>query len=153
MNGNFFDPLGEWEDRNTVYTLVVHIPSRPPRRYVPQVHATPAPQDKSKYDCLKHSDLKDMKKETIKIKSHDFPWQLRCQHVRWKTECKEGCYVREKGGDIARSTCKRADCEGHVYMGSVKGKVSDDGEACSEKVSDDRVACFGKKGERLVCLG
>jgi hypothetical protein len=39
--------------------------------------------------------------------------------------------------------CKRKDekgCEGHVFLGSVK--------------EDDKgVACFGKKGERMVFLG
>lgn len=45
----------------------------------------------------------------------------------------------EKGGEIARWKCTRGDCEGHVYEGRVKE-------------DEEGKVCFGKKGERMVCV-
>jgi hypothetical protein len=64
---------------------------------------------------------------------------MRCDHVRYDNACNEGCYVLEKGGSIYRTEYKRADYEGHVYVGRIK----------KDKAG---MSCFGKKGQRLVCL-
>jgi hypothetical protein len=149
--GQYWDLLGEYEDGDTMYTLLVYTPPRPPPKWMPEFlyrDATPAsrihvirePQDKPNYDCFGHRDLDDIKAKLIKIKSKYFPAEMRCKHIYGTNEkkCEEGCYVLEKGGIIRRWTCKRADCEGHVYVDPVK------------EYKD--VACFGKKGERLVCV-
>jgi hypothetical protein len=35
--GQFFDPLGETEPQETIYTLTVHKPPRPPSKYLPAI--------------------------------------------------------------------------------------------------------------------
>jgi len=153
MNPNTpFDPLGETEPHNTVYTLAVRYPKRPTPKYLPAfLTRTPFtyPAGRSytirpdntnpNLDCFEEKHLDDMSTKKIKIKSAWFPADMRCAHVQKARVCEEGCYVLEKGGDIARWKCKREDCEGHVYESRVK---SDD----AGKV------CFGKKGERMVCV-
>ena len=87
-----------------------------------------------------------MARKTVVLKSAWFPWQMRCEHVRGSDGagenvkgCKEGCYVMEKGGEMSKWKCAREDCEGHVYCGNV--------------LTDEKgTSCFGKKGERMVCL-
>lgn len=71
---------------------------------------------------------------------------MRCEHTQGKNGagkdvkgCDKGCYLLEKGGEVATWKCTRSDCEGHVYSGHVKS-------------DDDGRSCFGKKGERMVCL-
>jgi hypothetical protein len=99
-------------------------------------------------DCFEHKDLADMLTKTVTIKSSSFPADMRCAHLQGlgnggKKVCDEGCYFVERGGgkhgEEARWHCKREDCEGHVYCGKVKE-------------DEDGVCCFGKKGERMVCL-
>jgi hypothetical protein len=150
--GPYWDPLGEYEWHDTVYTLLVYTPPRPPPRFLPKfltreaavtsrVNVTGLPQDQPNYDCFEFRDLDEMKAKTVKIKSHYFPPEMRCKHIYGTNEkkCEHGCYVLEKGGDMKKWICKHATCEGHVYVGRLKEK-------------DDGVACFGKKGERLVCV-
>jgi hypothetical protein len=149
-----FDPLGETEPDNTVYTLVVRCPQRPPPKWLPSfLTGTPVryPKDGRIYtlqpddtnpnlDCFEEKHLDDMSIKTIKIKSARFPAELRCRHVQNAAKvCEKGCYVLEKGGKIRRWRCKREDCEGHVYEGRTKVDV-------------DGKVCFGKKGERMVCI-
>jgi hypothetical protein len=79
-----------------------------------------------------------MPTKIVKLKAWQFPVAMRCAHVQHGRKCEEGCYVLEKGGDVRRWSCRREDCEGHVYGRDV--------------LMDERgKACFGKKGERLVC--
>ncbi|KAJ4288589.1 hypothetical protein N0V90_011826 [Kalmusia sp. IMI 367209] len=150
VTGQYWNPTGEYEYHDTVYTLTVYLPRRPPPRYLPSIftreplHVSPyhiiRPDDPSpNYDHFERRHLDDMKTKVVKIKSYRFPAELRCKHVQEKTSCEEGCYVLEKGGEIARWNCRRDDCEGHVYCGNVKK-------------DEDRVACFGKKGQRIVCV-
>ena len=80
-----------------------------------------------------------MSTKKIKITSHWFPPEMRCAHVQNARICKEGCYVLEKGGQVARSKCKREDCKGHVYVSRIK----QDG---------DGKACFGEIRKRMVCI-
>ena len=77
----------------------------------------------------------------MKVKAQYVPAELRCTHLSQGTgrRCLNGCYVLEKGGELSRWQCNRSDCEGHVYVGKVK-------KDC------DGIACFGKQGERMVCL-
>ncbi|KAF2123301.1 hypothetical protein P153DRAFT_255933, partial [Dothidotthia symphoricarpi CBS 119687] len=147
----FFDPLGETEPSTTVYTLTVLCPPRPPPRWLPKfftrtpvscrdynsTHFSIRPRDDDprnpNYDCFELYHLNGMKRKTVKIKCGWFPLEMRCVHVQNGTKrCDEGCYVLEKGGDLARWMCKQTDCEGHVY--------------CDNVVEDgDKVVCFGKK--------
>ena len=91
------------------------------------------------YDCFELCHLDDMTRKTVKIISAGFPAHMRCEHVREGHMCDQGCYVLEKGGDIGRWSCKRKDCEGHVYCGRVLK-------------NREGVACFGEKGARMVCI-
>ncbi|KAF2641995.1 hypothetical protein P280DRAFT_517001 [Massarina eburnea CBS 473.64] len=152
--GQPFDPLGEYEDHDTIYTLSVSIPPRPPPRYLPSfltrqpvsavphhiIRPTPLQSDPQTYDNFHPRDLSDMKTKTVKVKAHRFPLDMRCEHVYGgkETVCRGGCYVLERG-EIARWFCKREDCGGHVFVGEVKK-------------DDEGRACFGKKGERMVCM-
>jgi hypothetical protein len=157
---HYFDPLGETEPCNTRYTLTVRCPPRPPLSWLPAILSRPGrskapnvgtvftirPSDHDpahpNYDHFLLRHLDGMKKDTITIKSTWFPGELRCKHLQNTPklhECKEGCYVLEKGGDIARWNCSREDCEGHVYCDGV------------QKYKNG-VACFGKKGSRMVCV-
>lgn len=148
--------LGETEPHTTKYTLTVLCPPRPPSRWLPSIFTRPGPSTPNvgatytirpsdydpvnpNYDCFELRHLRDMQSKTIKLISAWFPADLRCDHVYKGYGCEEGCYVLEKGGEISRWRCEREDCEGHVYCGSVL---------------KDRngVACFGKKGARMVSI-
>jgi hypothetical protein len=150
MPTGHFDPLGQTEPETTVYTITVHCPHRPPPKWLPScltrqpvtlpsrghVHIKePEPE----FDCFEREHLFDMSTKVVKIKRALFPAEMRCDHLTHETACNLGCYVLEKGGSVCRVKCKRSDCEGHVYCGLVK----EDEEAKS---------CFGKKGERMVCI-
>jgi len=152
--GQFFDPLGETENQDTIYTLTVYKPPRPPPKYLPAnftrvpvtYHNTGTYTIKPDnyctrtpiYDDFEDLDLKNMPTKIMKLKAWQFPVGMRCAHVQPEKKCERGCYVLEKGGDVRRWSCGRENCEGHVYGGSVK-------------MDDEGTACFGKKGERLVC--
>jgi hypothetical protein len=152
--GQEHDPQGETAPSDTIYTLLVYIPPRPPPSYLPKFlfrDATPvspnvairSTRDKANYDCFERLDLVDMKAKLFKIKARLFPCELRCKHL-YKTnekKCEHGCYVLEKSGNLRRWTCKRFDCEGHVYCGNVK----------EARGNEEGVVCFGRKGERMVC--
>ena len=153
--GPHWDPLGEYEYHNTVYTVSVCAPARPPPRFLPSfltrkpvvvnpstAHVIRPPREHPPpYDCFDTQDLDCMKISKVKIKAHDFPPEMRCRHVSQGRErtCDQGCYVLEKGGPIRRWRCKRSDCKGHVYVGPVKK-------------DSDGVACFGKRRRRMVCV-
>lgn len=151
--GAYFDPIGEFEPDNTIYTLIVRCPPRPPPKWLPSfVTRTPFmyPNNGSVYtilpdetntnlDCFEEKHLTDLPTKVMKIATTSFPLELRCNHLRHSTTCTEGCYFREKGGSIWRKKCSRSDCEGHVYCGRIKE-------------DEEGRACFGKKGERLVCV-
>jgi hypothetical protein len=153
--GPYFDPLGETESGTTVYTLTVFIPPRPPPKWLPSIftrqpswhpnsgstYKLPASTPNPNYNCFELKDLVNMPIKTKKVRSNWFSADMRCAHVGngGKKVCDEGCYFLEKGGKKSRWHCKRADCEGHVYGGRVK----EDKEG---------VSCFGKRGERIVCL-
>lgn len=147
--GQYWDPAGEYEDRSTVYTLTVYVPPRPPSKYLPAFltrepgsashsHAIQPDRSTPNYDHFERRDLQDMRTKVVKLKSYLFPADLRCKHVQQKKSCEEGCYVLEKRGKVSGWKCTREDCEGHVYCGDVMMK---EGESC-----------FGKTGERLVCV-
>ncbi|KAF1980528.1 hypothetical protein BU23DRAFT_626071 [Bimuria novae-zelandiae CBS 107.79] len=141
--GQYWDPAGEYEFHNTVYTLAVYVPPRPPSKYLPGF-LTPDRPTPNINEFNKPEDLVCMDTKTTTIKAHRFPVDLRCKHVQEKTRCAEGCYVLEKGGKDCKWTCRSVECEGHVYGESqAVGAVKETGEGS---------ACFGKKGERLVCL-
>jgi hypothetical protein len=150
--GQYHDLLGEYEWHDTIYTLLVFTPPRPPPRFLPKflfrenvpasrIHVIRSAQEEPNYDCFEHQDLEDMKSKWVKIKSYNFPPEMRCKHIYGTNEkkCDHGCYVLEKGGDVKRWTCKNPTCEGHVYVGR-------------RMEQDDGTVCFGKKGERLVCV-
>jgi hypothetical protein len=153
--GPYWDPLGEYESQDTVYTLKVYKPLRPPPRFVPSIftrkplhvshtHVIRPPSPKTpNYDCFEESHLDDMKTTTVRIKSILFKLDMRCDHVLGTGDnskmCEHGCYFLEKGGKVSRWYCERGDCEGHVYSGVVKK-------------DDNGVSCFGKKGQRMVCV-
>jgi hypothetical protein len=156
MMGPYFDMLGETEPHATKYTLTVLCPPRPPPRWLPAIFtrsgsSTPnvgttytiRPSDydpaNPNHDCFELRHLRDMPSKTVKLISAWFPAEMRCDHVYDGHSCGEGCYVLEKGGEISRWRCKREDCEGHVYCGRV---LKD----------SNGVACFGKKGARMVCI-
>jgi hypothetical protein len=153
--GPFFDPLGETEPNDTIYALTVHMPPRPPPKYLPVfftrkpvthprtgVRHTIKPDNYGSktpnYDDFLEKDLKQMPTKVVKLKAWQFPLAMRCAHVQPNKICKEGCYVLEKSGQVRRWSCKREDCEGHVYGRHVL-------------TDEDETSCFGKKGERLVC--
>jgi len=150
----YFDPLGETEPNTTKYILTVLIPPRPPSRWLPSIfsnkpsentdlvaaaHKLPASNTNPNFDLFELKDIDVLDTKTVIIRSAWFPCDMRCAHVQKEYECKEGCYFLEKGGDVARWRCKREDCEGHVYCGKVM-------------TDDEGKSCFGKKGQRMVCL-
>jgi hypothetical protein len=151
--GPHYDPLGETEPEDTVYTLDVRCPPRPPPTWLPSfltrtlvTHAntgtayTIKPDEtNANLDCFEKKHLGIMPTNTVQIKRAMFPLEFRCRHVRYRNSCSRGCYVLEKGGCIWRKKCPREDCEGHVYVGRVK----------EDELGN---SCFGKKGHRLVCL-
>lgn len=156
MMGPYYDMLGEYEPHTTKYTLTVLCPPRPPPRWLPAIFTRSGPSKPNvgtaytirpsnynpaapNYDNFELRHLDDMAPKTVKIISAWFPADMRCEHVQNNHKCEEGCYVLEKGGSVSRWRCQREDCEGHVYCGLVM---------------EDRkgVACFGKTGERMVCV-
>ncbi|KAI8932779.1 hypothetical protein NX059_010269 [Plenodomus lindquistii] len=155
MPEQFFDPVGLTEAHTTRYTLTVYDPPRPPPRWLPSfLTRQPVvltntgsnymilPDDiNPNLDCFEPKHLSSLPVKTITIKSYLFTPELRCKHLQTgATVCDNGCYFREKGGkEIMRWCCKRSDCEGHVYCGSVM-------------TDEAGKACFGEKGKRMVCL-
>jgi hypothetical protein len=150
-NMAYFDPLGETEPENTVFKLSVRVLPRPPSKWLPKI-VTRTPVTYPKYytiprdntnpnrDYFELKDVEDItKRKIIRIERALFPLDMRCDRVRQDKVCKKGCYILEKRGSICRTKCKRSDCKGHVYNGRVK-----EDEAGR--------SCFGKKGQRLVCL-
>lgn len=150
------DYLGEYEPHTTVYTLTVYTPPRPPPSWLPafvtrenvscKIHVPERDfriqPDPSHYPrgVFGPSTLDTMKTKQLKLKSYYIPAEMRCQHLQGKsTECNEGCYFLEKPIKDFHTKCERVDCEGHVFGGRTKN----DGKG---------VACFGKKGERLVTI-
>jgi hypothetical protein len=120
------DVFEEFDDTTTEYTLKVYKLPRPFSR-------------SSKYDEFEKVDLDPTKMTTVKILSRDFQAEMRCQHVQKASMCGKGCYVLEKGGGRLDRICSREGCEGHAYCGRVA-------------MDNDLVACFGKKGQRMVCI-
>jgi hypothetical protein len=147
----------ETEPSSTLYTLSAYKPPQSPSRWTrwlppiftripvtyPNTRSTyRIPGDLPNYEkhAFEFSDIKNlnMPLKTVKLRSSSFPLDMRCTHVAKKNYCMNGCYFLEKGGTNVR-TCKRADCMGHVYMGSVLR-------------DKHKQSCFGKRGERLVCI-
>jgi hypothetical protein len=113
-----------------VYTITVRIPPRPSRlpefvtrenvsykHYVPlrdfQIQPNPSHDIQ---DSFGPSQLYAMKTKQIKIKSHYFPAEMRCQHLQGKTTGRnKGCYFLEKPIKNSRFKCERVDCQGHVF--------------------------------------
>lgn len=156
MLGPHYDMLDDYEPHTTKYTLTVLCPPRPSPHWLPKIFTrsslpksnvgtayTIRPSDYNpanpNYDNFTFRHLDDMMPKTVHIISAWFPADMRCRHVQKGCKCEVGCYVLEKGGEISRWHCKRGDCEGHVYC---------------DRVMEDRngVACFGKKGARMVCV-
>ncbi|PSN74233.1 hypothetical protein BS50DRAFT_627578 [Corynespora cassiicola Philippines] len=150
-----FDPLGETEPNDIVYTINAYCPPRPPPGWIPKIFTGERIDHKNRtyesfrirpeqtgpnYDCFEGKDLDDMGVKTIKIKSFHFPADIRCEHVQNSKTCNEICYVLERSGDrLVRWRCKSESCEGHVYCGTVKEYGNE-------------FACFGNKGKRLVAI-
>lgn len=79
---DFFDPLGGTEPDNTVYTLTVRCPKRPPPKYLPAfftrepvryTHAPGAyiakpPETNPNLDCFESKHLDDMNWKAMKLK-------------------------------------------------------------------------------------
>lgn len=156
MLGPYYDMLGEFEPHTTKYTLTVLCPPRPPPHWLPDIFTRPGPSKPNlgtaytirpsdynpadpNYNCFEWRHLEDMRQKTVTIRSGWFPADLRCEHVQEGHKCEQGCYVLEKGGRVSRWRCSREDCEGHVYCGRVAK-------------NHRGVACFGKKGARMVCI-
>lgn len=145
-NGNpYWSPLIKFEPGDTVYTLTVYVPQRPPKWYWPKRIAIPKHlfirSDPPKPgEAITGHKLQYLDSKSVRIKSYLFPAELRCKHLAEKTECKNGCYILEKGGKHGtRWRCRRNDCQGHIYWDPVKK-------------SEEGFQCFGKKDQRLVCL-
>jgi hypothetical protein len=127
----YFDPTGETEPNNRLYTVLALKPPQPLTRWLPSLfkHTPNTGYMLSDIDCL------DTK--SIKLKSSSFPPHMRCTHLDQNATCTAGCYFLEKGG--AGWRCQREDCKGHLYSATVlKDKTG--------------TACFGKKGNRIVCI-
>lgn len=141
------------EDPQTTFTLLIRIPPRPPPGYLPkflfrenkpasQVFTIRSVRDPDDYSYFTWHHLDDMKLRWKRIKAEYFPPELRCKHISEGKEknCEAGCYFLEKGGQDTRHWhCRRTDCDGHALW--ELGTKTRDG-----------VACFGEKGERLVCM-
>lgn len=167
-----FDAEGEYEPHDTIYTLTVLVPEKLPSKLRKWLHnqksshidqpncsfnseydhllsknnnnlksecqstsSQPPPKPK---DILDLTDIIDMRMKIVKLKAYQFPYDFRCRHVEQEgRECHKGCYILEKGEWT--SGCKANDCEGHRWGGKMK--------------RDERGRwCFGKKGERMVCI-
>lgn len=152
--GPYFDPLGETELEDTIYTLAVRRPPRPrpkwlstfrsrtPVKYLnsPLSTYTIMPDEtNANLDCFEEKHLEDMSRKHVKIKRALYPLEMRCDHFKENKTCMSGCYVQEKGGHIWQKKCTRSDRAGHVYVGLVKE-------------DEEKKSCIGKKGERLVCI-
>lgn len=160
-----FDYLGEFGRSDAMYTLTVKEPPRPPSRWLPSIfnnkpstkknlvasgHKLSASDNNPNLDNFVLDDIKNLPTKVVVIQSALFPWSRRCQHVEEEYQCKEGCYFLEKGGDVKRFTCDEEDCEGHVYTGPVLKDV--EGKSCFDNETGKGKICFGKKGERMVCV-
>ncbi|KAF2740738.1 hypothetical protein EJ04DRAFT_548267 [Polyplosphaeria fusca] len=149
--GLYFDLLDEYEPGDTLYTINVLCPPKPASRLsklfaIPKSPTSPvSPSPALLSPCstiaktpLYWPDVKGMKLKEIKLKAYNFPHELRCEHLDGEKTCKNaGCYVLERSGTGWK--CANSRCEGHIYSGFVRRK-------------EDGVACFGRKGERIVCI-
>jgi hypothetical protein len=159
----FLDPLNEYEDYNTIYTLMVFAPDKIPGAIRKWLYDKTHPIDYTTYDpaidykiggnseyepglrrkpsaALTTEDLPDMKTKVVTLKAYEFPLDFRCLHVQTGSDrkCDNGCYLLERGGG-EQPSCKAKKCEGHRWSGS-------------RKMDDKGAWCFGRKGERLVLL-
>jgi hypothetical protein len=141
------------KDSDVEYFLTVYTPKRKQsmrpaashRTHIPKNEGgymiyTPKPNPGVKqYNGFEFKDLVDMKTKEVKISERDL--MFKCHHIQelGVRECKVGCYVLEKGGNNSDWDCQRADCQGHVYSGP-------------SAWANNGFACFGKKGERMVCI-
>jgi hypothetical protein len=164
-NYPYFDPLGEYEHHDNIYTLVVYIPKRIPGRVSRWIEKHSAPVDYSTYDptihhrlggnhpdfepheeksyILHRKDLAGMERKVVKLKAYQFPLDFRCLHAQLSYECYKGCYILEKEGERnglgPDLKCEREDCNGHRWGGE-------------NKIDAEGRGCFGKKGQRLICI-
>lgn len=158
MVDGYFDPLGYTEPNTALYTLTVFIPPRPASTWLPSVltrtsyhgpisrsYRIPPDDTNQDLDCFEAKHLSSLPKKCITLKSAYFPAELRCVHIDeglkredGRRGCDQGCYFLEKSGKVSRWRCESVGCEGHVYCGQVMG--------------DEGKICFGKKGEKMVCL-
>ncbi|KAF9729833.1 hypothetical protein PMIN01_11766 [Paraphaeosphaeria minitans] len=168
----YWDPAGDYEPHDTIYTLTVFVPQRPVPKYVPSFLTREPPDAKTShtirpnssmpdYTCVRQGDLHGMRREVIKVKAYQFPVEFRCKHVENQKSCYEGCYFLEKGGKAVRQfRCDKRDCEGHVYSDSVKEverRRCTSGDCvghvyCDHVEEVGIIKCFGKKGTRMVCI-
>ncbi|KAK7177269.1 hypothetical protein PSPO01_16684 [Paraphaeosphaeria sporulosa] len=117
-NDGYWDPAGEYEFHDTIYTLAVFVPLRPPLKYL-SAFLTREPLDTKPfhvirsnsptpdYTCFHQADQQDLRKKDIKIKAHRFPVEFRCKHLVGQRRCVEGCYSgeRREGGESVQ-VCK-----------------------------------------------
>ncbi|KAF2683693.1 hypothetical protein K458DRAFT_257183, partial [Lentithecium fluviatile CBS 122367] len=84
----YWNPAGDYEYHDTIYTIRVYTPKRPVPRFVPNIllrENKPAPrrftirerEDNIELNCFRHGHLDDMKSKTVKIKAYGFPPELR----------------------------------------------------------------------------
>ncbi|KAF1995599.1 hypothetical protein P154DRAFT_340131 [Amniculicola lignicola CBS 123094] len=161
-----FDPSGQFQLHTDQYTIVVLTTEKPPSRLSKFLHLPSSrnkdkakdgdPASASPSGAMKlsgPSDLEGLKQKTVKLQAGQFPFDSRCVHLTtmrteankyWGSdmECLRGtCYLAERGASGEGSwTCSREGCESHTYPR----------EYIQE--SEDGKACFGRKGERIVCL-
>ncbi|KAF2026755.1 hypothetical protein EK21DRAFT_27074, partial [Setomelanomma holmii] len=148
----YFDMLNETEHADTIYTLTIRCPPRPPPTWLPALFTRhgvrptnigsaytikPDNYGTPNYDYFTFLDMPSMPTKIVKVKSWQFPANLRCEHVQETKECDMGCYVSEKGGDHHRWKCAREDCQGHVFDRNVLA-------------DENGLACFGEKGRRMM---
>ncbi|KAF2652943.1 hypothetical protein K491DRAFT_780721 [Lophiostoma macrostomum CBS 122681] len=95
---------------------------------------------------LDRDNIPDMKTKEVRIKGSQFPSEFRCSHVlKGAYKCASGCYVLEKGDESLRKcgteegNVENPACEGHRWVTYMK-------------MNEDGWLCFGKKGERLICI-
>lgn len=142
--GAYFDPLGETEPGDTVYTVTVRLPYQPSKwrsSFLARALRSPSaytviPDESNQCEHLEKTDLRKMRTKIFKIKSADFPISMRCEHLQARRRCAEGCYIlANKGKEVGK--CSRSDCEEQMYPGTVKK-------------DDEGKECFGRKGKRLI---
>ncbi|KAF2266477.1 hypothetical protein CC78DRAFT_578178 [Lojkania enalia] len=152
--GQYWDLYDEYEDHTATYTITVLCPPRPsclsrlfalPTSPLTAFHnASSSPTSSSATTSHPASasttDLAGYRPKILKLKAGQFFYELRCSHLRDSRTCASGrCYVMERGGEGVRWWCKEGECEGHKHMEFVKR-------------GEDGGACFGRKGERVVCI-